>query len=579
MEDNVRARIAADIATAEGVRKADLVLKGGQVFNVFTQSWETADVAIRGSRIVGIGEYEGGREIDVHGKYVTPGFMDAHVHLESSMLAPRELAKILLLNGVTTVFADPHEIANVLGVSGIEFFLEETEDMPLSVYINVPSCVPATNLDTSGAILTASDMKAVRELNPRVRGLAEMMNYVGVVTGQLEVLDKLAAFQDGVIDGHAPGLTGRDLNAYIAAGITNDHECITVAEAKEKVARGMYVFLREGSAAHNLVDLLPVLQEVDNRRCCLCTDDRHVDDLIGQGSINYLLEIGVTQGYPAEQLLPLATLNTAECFGLRGVGAVAPGYTADLNVFDDLESFQPVHVLKDGYPVVYNGRLNWTSRPVRSQAVFTMNMPSLDPSAFRIPVEEGCRLRVIGLSQNQLVTKELHKAPSVLNGEAVSDTSRDILKMAVCERHHGTGNIGLGFVRGVQLKRGAIGTTVGHDSHNLTLVGTNDEDMAVAGNKLREIGGGLVIAADGEVKATLPLPIAGLLSDRAADVVNAQLKQLLFWVHELGVPDDFSPFMVLSFLSLPVIPELRLTDRGLVDVTRFSHVPLWVGEE
>lgn len=579
MEDNVKARIAADIATAEGMRKADLVLKGGQVFNVFTQSWETADVAIRGSRIVGIGEYDGEREIDVRGKYVTPGFMDAHVHLESSMLAPREFAKILLLNGVTTVFADPHEIANVLGVSGIEFFLEATEDMPLSVYINVPSCVPATNLDTSGAALTASDMEAVRELNPRVLGLAEMMNYVGVVKGQPDVLDKLAAFQDAVIDGHAPGLTGHDLNAYIAAGVTNDHECITVEEAKEKVSRGMYVFLREGSAAHNLVDLLPVLQEVDNRRCCLCTDDRHVDDLIGQGSINYLLEIGVTQGYPAEQLLPLATLNTAECFGLRGLGAVAPGYTADLNVFDDLESFQPVHVVKDGYPVVYNGRLNWASRPVRSQAVFTMNMPPLDPLSFQIPVEEGKYLRVIDLSQNQLVTKELHKAPYILNGEAVSDTSRDILKMAVCERHHGTGSIGLGFVRGVQLKRGAIGTTVGHDSHNLTLVGTNDADMALAGNKLREIGGGLVIAADGEVKATLPLPIAGLMSDREANVVNAQMKQLLFWTHELGVPDDFSPFMVLSFLSLPVIPELRLTDQGLVDVTRFTHVPLWVDED
>jgi adenine deaminase len=576
MDVGTKERIAMDIAVAQGLQQADLVLKGGQVFNVFTREWETADVAIRGTQIVGIGEYRGKREIDVRGKYVTPGLMDAHVHLESSMLAPRELAKILLLNGVTTVFADPHEIANVLGVEGIEFFLSETEDMPLTVYLNVPSCVPATHLDTSGAELTAADMEAVTALSPRVAGLAEMMNYAGVINGADDVLEKLAAFSDKIIDGHAPGLTGAELEAYIAAGVCNDHECNTVAEAKEKIARGLYVFLREGSAAHNLVDLLPVLDEVDERRCCLCTDDRHVDDLIGQGSINYLLEIGVTQGYEAERLLPLATLNTAECFGIRRLGAIAPGFTADLCVFDDLERFQPVHVLKEGYPVVFRGRLNWESQPVRGEAVATMHMPPLDPVRLRIPAKAGQQIRVISLSQNNLATRELHEPPRLVGDLAVSDTERDILKLAVCERHHETGNVGLGFVQGIQLKRGAIGTTVGHDSHNLTVVGANDGDMAVVANRLRDIGGGIAVAADGEVKASLPLPIAGLMSDRPADVVNAEMKQLLFWVHELGVPDDFNPLMVLSFLSLPVIPELRLTDRGLVDVVHFTHVPLWV---
>lgn len=575
MDIGTKERIAMDIAVAQGLQQADLVLKGGHVFNVFTRSWEEADVAICGTHVVGIGAYSGKREIDVRGQYVTPGLMDAHVHLESSMLSPRELAKILLLNGVTTVFADPHEIANVLGAEGIEFFLSETEEMPLTVYLQVPSCVPATHLDTSGAELTVADMEALTKRSPRVRGLAEMMNYPGVINGADDVLEKLAAFSDRIIDGHAPGVTGPELEALAAAGVANDHECNTVAEAREKVARGMYVFLREGSAAHNLVDLLPVLDEVDERRCCLCTDDRHVDDLIEQGSINYLLEIGVTQGVAAERLLPLATLNTAECFGLRRLGAIAPGFTADLCVFDDLERFQPVHVFKEGRPVVFRGRLDWESKPLRGVAVPTMHMPALDPDRFRIPGEAGKQLRVLRLSQNNLTTEALRLPPRLVDGLAVSDTERDVLKLAVCERHHGTGNVGLGFVQGIQLKRGAIGTTVGHDSHNLTVVGVDDEDMAVAANRLRDIGGGIVVAADGEVKASLPLPIAGLMSDRQADVVNAEMKQLLFWIHELGVPEEFNPLMVLSFLSLPVIPELRLTDRGLVDVTHFTHVSIW----
>lgn len=563
------------IAMAAALESADLVLKGGRVFNVFTKSWETADVAICGHTIVGIGSYQGKKELDVTGLYLTPGLMDAHVHFESSMLAPREMAKILLLNGVTGAVIDPHEIANVMGIDGLQFILRETEDIPFSAYVMIPSCVPATDLDTSGACLSAGEMAAVCRLSSRVLGLAEMMNVPGVLQKQELVMDKLQLFADRVIDGHAPGLSGNLLNAYIAAGVMTDHECVTMEEALEKVSRGMYVFMREGSAAHNLLDLLPLLDKVDNRRVCLCTDDRHADDLIGQGSINYSLEIGVTQGYPAEQLIPLATLNTAECYGLQHVGALAPGYVADIAVFDDAEHFQPRHVIKNGIQVVWNRKLLWDSVPVAEAPASSMRMQELTEAALQIPAREGKKIRVIEISPTQLLTKERHLAPLIKDGAAVSDTQRDILKMAVCERHHHTGNIGLGFVTGFSLKRGAIATTVGHDSHNLTIVGTKDADMVLAGNHLKEIGGGLVIVADGEVKAALPLAIGGLMSSGKAETVNARLQQLNFWLKEAGVPEEYSTFMVLSFLSLPVIPELRLTDQGLVDVKQFRHVDIW----
>jgi len=563
------------IDVAAGRQEADLVFKGGHVFNVFLKTWEDVDVAVSGSKIVGIGEYRGKQEIDVTGLYLTPGLMDAHVHFESSMLSPREMVKVLLLNGVTGAITDPHEITNVLGEAGFKFMLEETEGIPFSAYLMVPSCVPATDMDTSGARIDPEEMERLRKLSPRVLGLAEMMNFPGVLYKQQGEMDKLKLFYKETVDGHAPGITGKDLNAYVASGINTEHECVTPAEALEKVKRGMYVFLREGSAAHNLIDLLPVLEKVDNRRLCLCTDDRHADDLIEKGSINYLLEIGVAHGYDARDLIPMATLNIAECYGLKQTGALAPGYAADIAVFENLQSFQPVHVLKNGALVVKNRKLLWKSSPVLKEAGRSVNLREVTPDDFRIPAKPHKKMRVIGISQTQLLTTELHLEPAVKNGEAVSDTDRDILKAAVCERHHNTGNIGLGFAYGFGLKKGAIATTVGHDSHNLSVVGTNDEDMALAVNRLREIGGGEVVVCDGEVKATVPLAIAGLMSDRDAVVVNSQIKQLDFWLRELGVPEDFSTFMILAFMSLPVIPELRLTDRGLVDVARFEHVDLW----
>lgn len=563
------------IDTAMGRQEADLVLKGGNVFNVFLKTWEVADVAISGSKIVGIGQYKGRQEIDVTGLYLTPGLMDAHVHFESSMLSPREMVKVLLLNGVTGAITDPHEITNVLGEKGLRFMLDETANIPFSAYLMIPSCVPATDMDTSGARITPEDMEHIRKLSPRILGLAEMMNFPGILGKQQNEMNKMKLFYNQKVDGHAPGLSGKELNAYVAAGITTEHECVTPAEAWEKVRRGMYVFMREGSAAHNLIDLLPLLKKPGNRRLCLCTDDRHADDLIEQGSINYLLEIGVAQGYDPEDLIPMATLNIAECYGLKHVGALAPGYVADIAVFENLQSFQPVHVIKGGAQVVRNRKLLWKSDPVLEPPGQSMNMPEVSVDSFKIPAKANRKLRVIGISQTQLLTSELHLVPTVQNGEAVSDTGRDILKMAVFERHHNTGNIGLGFAFGFGLKKGAIATTVGHDSHNLSVVGTNDEDMAVAVNRLREIGGGLIVVSDGEVRATVPLAIAGLMSDRDAMAVNSQIKQLNFWLKELGVPEEYSTFMILAFTSLPVIPELRLTDRGLVDVVHFEHVDLW----
>ena len=563
------------IDTAMGRQEADLVLKGGNVFNVFLKTWEVADVAISGSKIVGIGQYKGRQEIDVKGLYLTPGLMDAHVHFESSMLSPREMVKVLLLNGVTGAITDPHEITNVLGEKGLRFMLDETANIPFSAYLMIPSCVPATDMDTSGARITPEDMEHIRKLSPRILGLAEMMNFPGILGKQQNEMNKMKLFYNQKVDGHAPGLSGKELNAYVASGITTEHECVTPAEAWEKVRRGMYVFMREGSAAHNLVDLLPLLKKPGNRRLCLCTDDRHADDLIEQGSINYLLEIGVAQGYDPEDLIPMATLNIAECYGLKHVGALAPGYVADIAVFENLQSFQPVHVIKGGVQVVKNRKLLWKSDPVLEPPGQSMNMRPATVEDFRIPAKKNKKLRVIGISQTQLLTSELHLTPTVQNGDAVSDVGRDILKMAVFERHHNTGNVGLGFAFGFGLKKGAIATTVGHDSHNLSVVGTNDEDMAVAVNRLREIGGGLIVVSDGEVRATVPLAIAGLMSDRDAMAVNSQIKQLNFWLKELGVPEEYSTFMILAFTSLPVIPELRLTDRGLVDVVHFEHVDLW----
>ncbi len=562
------------LKVARGLERADLVLKGGNVFNSFTGEWETADIAVCGGVIAGIGTYKGAEEYNMAGKYLTPGFLDAHMHIESTMLAPRELARLLLLNGVTGIFADPHEIANVLGTEGLQWMLDETEDMPLDVFFMLPSCVPATNMETSGAVLEAEDLKPFLK-HPRVLGLGEMMNYPGVLFGDKGVFDKLALVRGGLCDGHGPGITGNDLNAYLAAGVTSDHEATTWQEGLEKLRRGCYLMLREASGAHNLLELLQCVTELNSRRCCLATDDRHLDELVTEGSINYMVEIGVTHGYAPEMLLQMATLNTAERFRMYNRGALAPGYIADINVFTNLQDFTPQYVFKNGKKVVQNGKLLWESETYLKPAATGTDIKDLDSSRLKITAEADKNLKVIRVVPEQILTETVLEKPLCINGEAVSDTSRDILKLAVFERHHATGNVGLGFVQGLKLKRGAVASTVAHDSHNLIVAGTNDADMLTAAAVLRKEGGGIAVVLDGEVKAILPLPFAGLMSGEKIEGVNRRLKQLRYWTGELGVPEGLNIFMVLSFLALPVIPHLRLTDKGLADVDKFTLTGLW----
>lgn len=566
--------LAAVLAVARGEAPADIVLKGGFVFNSFTGEWETGDVAIAGTTIAGIGIYSGQKEIDVTGKYVTPGLMDAHLHIESTMVAPRELAKILLLNGVTTIFADPHEIANVLGCAGIELMLAETEDMPLDVFFMLPSCVPATDMETGGAVLTAAKLEPLVS-HERVLGLGEMMNYPGTICGADAVLDKLALTGCALCDGHAPGVSGKALNAYLAAGITSDHEATTADEAVEKLRRGAYLMLREASGAHNLLDLLPAVTPLNCRRCCLATDDRHLDELVSEGSINYLIEIGAAHGYAVEQLLQMATLNTAERFRLYDRGALAPGYKADICVFDNLVNFQPQLVIKNGAVIVNKQKLLWQSPPLLSAPANTMRLENVHKQQLQIPAKTGKKARVIRIVPEQILTEADYMLPEVQAGFVVSDTRRDILKLAVWERHGGNGNTGVGLVHGFGLKRGALASTVAHDSHNLIVVGADDRDMLAAAVALQEVGGGLAVVADGEVKALLPLPLAGLMSDQNTEFVQHKLQQLHFWAAELGVPENVNAFNCLSFLALPVIPRLRLSDKGLVDVDQFALVDLW----
>lgn len=566
--------LAAVLAVARGEAPADIVLKGGFVFNSFTGEWETGDVAIAGTTIAGIGIYSGQKEIDVTGKYVTPGLMDAHLHIESTMVAPRELAKILLLNGVTTIFADPHEIANVLGCAGIELMLAETEDMPLDVFFMLPSCVPATDMETGGAVLTAAKLEPLVS-HDRVLGLGEMMNYPGTICGADAVLDKLALTGCALCDGHAPGVSGKALNAYLAAGITSDHEATTADEAVEKLRRGAYLMLREASGAHNLLDLLPAVTPLNCRRCCLATDDRHLDELVSEGSINYLIEIGAAHGYAVEQLLQMATLNTAERFRLYDRGALAPGYKADICVFDNLVNFQPQLVIKNGAVIVNKQKLLWQSTPLLSAPANTMRLENVHKQQLQIPARPGKKARVIRIVPEQILTEADYMLPEVQAGFVVSDTRRDILKLAVWERHGGNGNTGVGLVHGFGLKRGALASTVAHDSHNLIVVGADDRDMLAAAVALQEVGGGLAVVADGEVKALLPLPLAGLMSDQNTEFVQHKLQQLHFWAAELGVPENVNAFNCLSFLALPVIPRLRLSDKGLVDVDQFALVDLW----
>jgi adenine deaminase len=560
------------IAVARGEEPADLLLKNAQLVNVLSGEIHPADIAIYDGQVVGWGEYQARQVVDLGGKFVCPGFIDAHVHLESSMVQPAEFARAVVPHGTTAVVCDPHEIANVLGLAGVRYILDASAGLPLYVYVMAPSCVPATHMETAGAELTAADIEAILA-HDRVLGLAEMMNYPGVLFRVPAVLAKIKIAGDRPVDGHAPGLSGLDLNAYIAAGIRSDHECTTADEAREKLRRGMHIFIREGTTARNLHPLLPLVTPANARLCHFCTDDRHPDTLLREGHVDDLVRKAIAWGLDPLTAMQMASINTAAYLCLRGVGAVAPGYRADLLVLDNLQTVQVAQVYAAGRLVAERGRflLSLADLPrVPIQPSVHVEASALD---FAIPAGEG-PARVIGVIPGQVVTEDLRLEPTIVDGRVVSDPTRDLLKIAVVERHHGTGRVGLGLVRGVGLKRGAIASSVAHDSHNIVVIGAGEADMQAAVAAVAAMGGGQVAVADGQVRAACPLPIAGLMSDRPLEEVRDQVAALTEAAHGLGctLPD---PLMTMSFLALPVIPALKLTDRGLVDVGRFDLVPLF----
>jgi adenine deaminase len=521
-------------------------------------------VAVVDGYVAGLGAYVGVDTLDASGRYVVPGFVDAHMHLESSKLLVDEFARLVLPFGTTAVVADPHEIANVLGTDGVHWLLDVCARIPLDVWFMASSCVPASSFESPRRALTPGDLDALLRRR-RVLGLAEMMNFPGVIAGDPRELAKLELAQH--VDGHAPGVLGRDLNAYIAAGIRSDHEAYTAEEGRERLQRGMWLLIREASAARNLHALLPLLAEYGPGRIAFCTDDREPEHIADDGHINSMVRDAVAAGIPPEDALVCATLNAASWHGLSHLGAVAPGYQADLLVLPDLERFVPDVVLKSGRPVAEIPRAevpDWVRQTVRIGA--------LGPEMFRIPWTGG-RARVIGLVEGQIVTESLVEEPTVRAGEAVADASRDLAKIAVIERHLATGRIGLGFVRGFGLQRGALASTVAHDAHNVVVVGTSDSAMAFAVRRLANVGGGIVAVDGSEVVAELPLPVAGLLSDAPLEEVVARSRALVDAARALGCTIE-APFQLLAFLALSVIPSLKLTDRGLVDVDRFELVPL-----
>ncbi|MED4782453.1 adenine deaminase [Brevibacillus choshinensis] len=568
------------IAVAAGREKADTVIKNGTIIDVFNGELLQGDVAIADGVFVGIGQYEGHTVIDAEGKYISPAFIDGHVHIESSMVVPSEFARVLLPHGVTTVITDPHEIANVAGVRGIEFMLAESEGLPFDVKVMLPSCVPATSFEHSGAVLEQEDLDPFLS-HPRVLGLAEVMDYPAVMNAAEGMLDKLTATlaQSKQIDGHAAGLDTQAINVYRTAQIKTDHECVNVQEAKERLQRGMYLMIRQGTAAKDLEALLPVVNERNARRCLFVTDDKHLDELIREGSIDHHVRMVIERGIPAITAIQMASLNAAECFQLQDKGAIAPGYTADFLLLDNLEEVVIHQVYKNGKLVAEQGTVVEGIFPHRSAKVEKMGEALTDSVQIKllvteqlaIPVSSG-KAHVIGIIPNKIVTEHLVVDVPTEQGIFVPSVEQDLLKMAVIERHHLTGNVGLGILKGLGLQRGAIASTVAHDSHNLIVAGTNDADMLFAVEAIKEMQGGLVVVDKGKVLASLPLPIAGLISNHRAEDVCRGLDELEHALRELGAPTSFQLFLTLSFLALPVIPSLKLTDQGLFDVNQFIHI-------
>ncbi len=562
------------LAAARGEFPVDLVLRDGNLVNVISGEIYRSDIVIHDRHVVALGAgYDGQREIDLGGRYVAPGLIDAHVHIESSLVTPPEFARAVLPHGVTTVVTDPHEIANVLGLEGMRYMLGQAKHGPLNMYVMASSCVPATDMETSGARLEAEDLAELLD-HPWVLGLAELMNYPGVALGDEGMLDKISLFSHLVLDGHAPDMTGPMLNAYVTAGVRSEHECTTVAEAAEKLRLGLTIFVREGTTTRNLEPLLPLITPENHGAICFCTDDRIPADLIDHGSIDYMIRVAIAKGIDPLMAIRMGSYNTARHFGLGKYGAVAPGRYADLLIVRDLQDFRPEQVYRGGVLVAQDGAMTLEPlAPRGSNLRSTVNVAtnSLD---FKIPAASE-RIRVIGTVKDQVVTEHLIEPAHIVAGFAESDVERDMLKFAMVERHHATGNIGLGFIKGFGLQRGAIAGTVAHDHHNLAVIGVDDASMKTAVLAAVEMGGGLVLADGDRILARLPLPIAGLLSDEPIHTVRADYDRMIVAAHSLGNRMS-DPFMVMSFMGLEVIPKLKLTDLGLVDVEGFKLIGLFV---
>jgi adenine deaminase len=562
------------LAAARGDTAADLVLRNANLVNVVSGEIYPTDIVIHDRHVVALGAgYAARRDVDLTGKFVTPGLIDAHVHIESSLVTPAEFARAVLPHGVTTVITDPHEIANVLGLEGMRYMLERAKHGLINMFVMASSCVPATDMETSGARLEAEDLAQLVD-HPWVLGLAELMNYPGVALGDEGMVDKIALFEHRTLDGHAPDMTGAMLNAYVAAGVQSEHECTTLEEAREKLRLGLTIFIREGTTTRNLKPLLPLVTDANHGALCFCTDDRIPADLIDHGSIDHMIRIAIAAGIEPLLAIRMGSSNTARHFGLKKYGAVAPGKYADLVVVDDLRDFRPEQVYRGGVLVAENGKMAAAARsPRRIDLRSTVNLSSTSLD-FALPAESD-RIRVIGTITDQVVTEHLVERAKIVAGCAVSDVERDILKFAMVERHRANGNIGLAFIKGFGLTRGAIAGTVAHDHHNLAVIGVDDISMHAAVRAIAEMGGGLVAVDGQEVLASLPLPIAGLLSDASIEDVRMRYDRMIEAAHELGNRMS-DPFMVMSFMGLEVIPKLKLTDHGLVDVEQFKLVSSFV---
>ncbi len=561
------------VALARGDQPCEIVLVNGRVINVFNGQITTENIGIDGGKIIGVGDYQGKEVIDLKGAFVAPGLIDAHMHMESTLVAPDQMARILLARGTTTVIADPHEIANVCGLEGIRFMISATEQTPLNGFFMLPSCVPATPFENAGAIL---DRKALLPLldHPKVLGLGEMMNFPGVINGDLDMIEKLDMADRMMVDGHGPNLTGKALNAYVINGIRTEHECTTLEEMAERIGLGMYIAIREGSAAKNLDVLIHGVNEVTKTQCLFCSDDKHPEDILEDGHIDYNVRLAIQKGVNPITAIQMATINPARCYQLRDIGAIAPGYDADLIVFDSLETFEISSVYKKGVLVAKNHTALFEPIRINCENVMnTVKIPVIMPEQFTLKLSSDL-VNVIRITPGSIVTEGvIRRVYQDVDGNFKSNSLIDVVKIAVLERHGKTANIGIGLVENFHLKGGAIATTISHDSHNIIVVGDSDCDMAMAVNHLRVIQGGIVVIKNGVILGDLALPIAGLMSEQPMELVSKQLKKLRNYAYqELEVTSKLEPFMTLSFLALPVIPTLKITDRGLFDVNLFDWV-------